>query len=85
MAREAMGYEMPRTLRQTYLKVRKWPRIDRAIGLSELWNLATNPAILRFEHEHKQCLRVARACKAQIRKHGLQVRELSNGTLLAIS
>lgn len=86
MARDPTEEEMPTTLRRLYLRLRRnGTQIDRAITLSELWNSATNPAILRLDSEHKQCNRVARACKATIRRYGLPVRELSNGTLLAIS
>jgi len=85
MAREPIEEEMPKTLRRLYLRLRRnGTREDRAITMAEIWNQATNPAILRLDREHKQCSRVARACKATIRRFGLPVRELSNGTLLAI-
>jgi len=83
MSREAMEDEMPRTLRRLYLSIRKWPKFDRAIGLAELWNQATNPAILRTEKEHKQCSRVSRACNAQIKLHALNVKHYENGTMYA--
>jgi len=85
MPREPMEEETPKTLRRLYLRLRKnGTRLDRAITMSELWNQATNPSILRLECEHKQCSRVARVCKATIKRYNLPVRELSNGTLLAI-
>lgn len=51
--------------------------------MAEIWNEATNPALFRSNEEHAKCKRLARACKMQIRRYGLAVRELSNGTLLA--
>lgn len=83
MAREPMTEEMPKYLRRTYLAARKWPLDVRAFAMAEIWNEATNPALFRSNEEHAQCKRIARACKKQIRRFGLAVRELSNGTLLA--
>lgn len=78
-----MTEETPRYLRRTYLATRKMPLDVRAFSMAEIWNQATNPALFRTDADHAKCRRIARACKMQIRRHGLAVRELSNGTLLA--
>lgn len=78
-----MTEETPRYLRRIYLLTRKMPLNDRAFPMAEIWNEATNPALFRTDADHAKCRRIARACKMQIRRHGLAVRELSNGTLLA--
>ena len=83
MAREPYTEETPRYLRRSYLAARKWPLDVRAFPMAEIWNEATNPALFRSNEEHAKCKRLARACKMQIRRYGLTVRELSNGTLLA--
>ena len=83
MPREPMTEETPRYLRRTYLATRKMPLEVRAFPMAEIWNEATNPALFRSNEDHAKCRRIARACKAQIRRYGLAVRELSNGTLLA--
>jgi hypothetical protein len=79
-----MTEETPRYLRRIYLSTRKMPLDVRAFPMAEIWNDATNPALFRSNADHAKCRRIARACKMQIRRYGLAVRELSNGTLLAL-
>ena len=81
MPREPYTEETPRYLRRIYLLTRKAPPLDRAQFMAEIWNEATNPALFRSNEDHAKCRRIARACKMQIRRYGLAVRELKNGTL----
>ena len=84
MAREPMTWETPRHLRRTYLKVKQWPLDVRPFEIAELWNDATNPALFRSDAEHAACRRIARACKAQVRKFSLRVKATSSGGMTAV-
>lgn len=80
-------HEEVKTLRALVHQVRrfhgKMSTHDFTANVTDIWNTATCPFLLRSESEHRTCKRVARMCKALIRRHSLPVRELSNGYLVA--